>query len=234
MPADALKDLAEYIEETLEGAFEPGGHVFEKDELVLLVKSDALKKVLTFLRDDKECRCQLLIDVAGVDYPERIEGRFDVVYSLLSLRHNHRIRVKVKAAEDTHVPSVVDLYKAAGWFEREVWDMYGVIFDGNPDLRRILTDYGFEGHPQRKDFPLTGYVELRYDEELKRVVYEPVKLTQDFRRFDTLSPWEGLTDVQKDQLLPGDEKAEGQDLGAIAEHAPAHGWRKAKQKRALK
>lgn len=234
MPADALKDLAEYVEETLEGAFTEGGHVFEKNELVMLVKREELKRVLTFLRDDKECRCQLLVDITAVDYPERIEARFDVVYNLLSLRHNHRIRVKVQADEDTLVPSIVDLFSAAGWFEREVWDMYGVMFEGNPDLRRILTDYGFEGHPQRKDFPLTGYVELRYDDELKRVVYEPVKLTQDFRSFDYLSPWEGITDIQhvhaaRAAMLPGDEKATQEVIERPA-HAPAHGWRSTKKK----
>ena len=176
--SDALEDLAEYIEEKLDAV---QSYVFEKGELILSVETPAIKKVLNFLRDDKECQCQLLMDITGVDYPDRIKARFDVVYQLLSLRHNHRIRVKIIADEETIVPSVIEIYNSAAWFEREVWDMYGVMFEGNPDLRRILTDYGFEGHPQRKDFPLTGYVELRYDEELKRVVYEPVKLTQDFR-----------------------------------------------------
>ena len=185
--SDALEDLAEYIEEKLDAV---QSYVFEKGELILSVETPAIKKVLNFLRDDKECQCQLLMDITGVDYPDRIKARFDVVYQLLSLRHNHRIRVKIIADEETIVPSVIEIYNSAAWFEREVWDMYGVMFEGNPDLRRILTDYGFEGHPQRKDFPLTGYVELRYDEELKRVVYEPVKLTQDFRSFDFLSPWE--------------------------------------------
>lgn len=219
--SDALEDLAEYIEEKLEAVT---SHEFLGGELILQVKCEEIKRVLNFLRDDKECYCQLLMDITGVDYPDRLKARFEVVYSLLSLRHNHRIRVKVNANEDTLVPSVIDVYKSAGWFEREVWDMYGVMFDGNPDLRRILTDYGFEGHPQRKDFPLTGYVELRYDEELKRVVYEPVKLTQDFRSFDYLSPWEGLTDVQRGQLLPGDEKADV-PVGEVSPHAPAHGWK---------
>ncbi len=150
-----------------------------------------------------------LVDVTAVDYPARAE-RFEVVYNLLSVSQNTRIRVKITASEDTLVPTAVELFKSANWLEREVWDMYGILFSGHPDLRRILTDYGFEGHPQRKDFPLTGYVELRYDEEQKRVVYEPVKLTQDFRNFDYLSPWEGMTDVQ----LPGDEKAV----------IPPHGW----------
>lgn len=229
--SDALEDLAEYIEEKLEAV---ESHVFEKGELILHVRCQDIKRVLNFLRDDKECHCQLLMDLTGVDYPDRVDARFDIVYSLLSLRHNHRVRVKVRADEDTLVPSVIDIYKSAGWFEREVWDMYGVMFDGNPDLRRILTDYGFEGHPQRKDFPLTGYVELRYDEELKRVVYEPVKLTQDFRSFDYLSPWEGMTDVQKQQaMLPnelkGDEKADMPPVGEVSPHAPAHGWKSSKQ-----
>jgi len=142
-----------------------------------------------------------LMDICGVDYPDRAK-RFDVVYHLLSLKNNARVRVKVQTDEGTPVPSVVGVHSAAGWFERECWDLFGVAFAGNPDLRRILTDYGFEGHPLRKDFPLTGYVEVRYDDEQKRVVYEPVKLTQDFRNFDFMSPWEGMTDV----MLPGDEK----------------------------
>lgn len=207
MPGDALTDLADYIEEELEQ--DVSKYVFEKDELVVYTTPKSLDRVLHFLRDDKETRFEILVDVTAIDYPER-EQRFDVVYTLLSLKQNHRIRVKISADEETLVPTITSIYSCAGWFEREVWDMYGIMFDGHPDLRRILTDYGFEGHPQRKDFPLTGYVELRYDEELKRVVYEPVKLTQDFRNFDYLSPWEGMTDVQ----LPGDEKAT----------KPEHGW----------
>ncbi len=199
MPDDALKDLAEYIEESLEGSVT--GYGFEKDELVIKAVPEGIRKVLQFLKDDKECACQTLIDICGVDYPGRAE-RFDVIYNLLSLRQNHRIRVKIQVAEEILVPTMTEIYSSAGWYEREVWDMYGVLFNGHPDLRRILTDYGFEGHPQRKDFPLTGYVEVRYDDELKRVVYEPVKLTQDFRNFDYLSPWEGMTDVQ----IPGDKK----------------------------
>ncbi|MBY0430201.1 MAG: NADH-quinone oxidoreductase subunit C, partial [Rhodospirillales bacterium] len=143
-----------------------------------------------------------LMDLCGIDYPQR-EQRFEVVYHLLSMKHNQRIRVKAPTDEDTPVPSVTGVFSAANWFEREAWDMYGIFFADHPDLRRLLTDYGFEGHPLRKDFPLTGYVEVRYDDEQKRVVYEPVKLTQDFRTFDFLSPWEGPG------LLPGDEKAEG-------------------------
>ncbi len=167
-------------------------------EVTLTVKRDAIFAVLTALRD--ECGYQQLMEIAGVDYPERPE-RFEVVYHLLSLTKNHRIRVKVLTDEVKPVPSVTGLWPVAGWLEREVFDMYGVLFSGNADLRRILTDYGFRGHPQRKDFPLTGYVELRYSEEAKRVVYEPVKLAQDFRSFDFMSPWEGA-----EYILPGDEK----------------------------
>lgn len=210
MPGEALKDLADYVVEKLGEAVH--GYEFFSDELVLNAKAGHLPRVLDFLRDDRECSFHVLIDVCGADYPDRGRAeRFDVIYTLLSLRHNHRIRVKVRVGEDMLVPTATDIFSSAGWFEREVWDMYGVLFAGNPDLRRILTDYGFEGHPQRKDFPLTGYVELRYDDELKRVVYEPVKLVQDFRNFDSISPWEAMTDVQ----LPGDEKAV----------KPPHGWR---------
>lgn len=171
-------------------------------ELSISVRKDALKTTVKQFRDDPSCDFNILLDITAVDHPER-DQRFDVVYHFLSLKNNQRIRLKVMTDEATPVDSIVDLYSTAGWFEREVWDMYGIYFNDNPDLRRILTDYGFEGHPLRKDFPLTGYVELRYDQEQKRVVYEPVKLTQDFRTFDYLSPWEGLTDMQ----LPGDEKA---------------------------
>ncbi len=170
-------------------------------ELSVRVKRDALVRVLTYLRDDVNCQFKQLVDICGVDYPDR-EERFEVVYNMLSMTHNFRIRVKVTTAGGP-VPSAVGVFSTAGWFERECWDLFGVPFDGNPDLRRILTDYGFEGHPLRKDFPLSGFVEMRYDDEKKRVVYEPVKLTQDFRSFDFLSPWEGQPPV-----LPGDEKAE--------------------------
>lgn len=173
----------------------------EHGEIVLTVTRERIEDALRLLRDDHAY--QQLVEIAGVDFPERAE-RFEVVYMLLSLTKNHRIMVKVNAAEDTPVPTVTTLWPVAGWLEREVFDMYGVIFAGNPDLRRILTDYGFEGHPQRKDFPLSGYQELRYSEEEQRVVYEPVKLAQDFRSFDFMSPWEGA-----DYVLPGDEKAEG-------------------------
>jgi NADH-quinone oxidoreductase subunit C len=192
--------LANYIQETMAAHIESAE--FQKDEFCVVVKAQSIVPFLTFLRDDSRCLFKQLVDVCGADYPERPK-RFDVVYNLLSLKHNARIRVKVQTDESTPVDSVVGVFKSAIWFERETWDMYGIYFSNNPDLRRILTDYGFEGHPLRKDFPLTGYVELRYDEELRRVVYEPVKLTQDFRAFDYTSPWEGMVDVQ----LPGDEKA---------------------------
>ena len=174
------------------------------DELMVTAQGDQIVALMHFLRDDPQCLFKVLADICGVDYPER-QRRFDVVYNLLSLRHNQRVRVKVETDEDTPVPSITGVYRAAGWFERETWDLYGVMFADHPDLRRLLTDYGFEGHPLRKDFPLTGFVELRYDDEQKRVVYEPVKLTQEFRRFDFMSPWEGAHYV-----LPGDEKAKEQ------------------------
>ena len=177
----------------------------EHGELLFTVKRESIEDVLRLLRDEHEY--QQLMEIAGADYPSRDE-RFEVVYMLLSLTRNHRVMVKVSTDEDAPVPTVTTLWPVAGWLEREVFDMYGVVFSGNPDLRRILTDYGFEGHPFRKDFPLTGYVELRYSEEEKRVVYEPVELAQDFRQFDFLSPWEGA-----DYVLPGDEKAEG-DAGS--------------------
>lgn len=170
-------------------------------ELALSVAPEQLIAVLTFLRDDARTQFTQLIDLCGADYPSR-PARFDVVYNLLSMRHNLRLRVKAQVAENAAVPSVIGLYPCAGWWERETWDMYGIPFAGNPDLRRILTDYGFEGFPLRKDFPLTGYVEVRYDPERRQVVYEPVKLMQDFRSFDYLSPWEGAK-----YILPGDEKA---------------------------
>ena len=173
-------------------------------ELTLVVNREAAGSVLQQLRDTPDLSYEQLLDIAGVDYPERAE-RLEVNWHLLSLTHNRRIRVKVLTDEVKSVPSVTSLWPNAGWLEREVWDCYGVLFEGNPDLRRILTDYGFEGHPFRKDFPLTGHVELRYSEEQGRVVYEPVKLKQDFRSFDFLSPWEGQW------KLPGDEKAEGSE-----------------------
>lgn len=199
----ALEDLGDYIAGHLSDHLDE--HRLVNDELVLVGDTAGLLKVMRFLRDDSQCLFKMLVDVCGVDYPER-EKRFDVVYNLLSLRHNQRVRVKVRTDEDTAVPSVASLFPTAGWFEREVWDLYGVFFGDHPDLRRILTDYGFEGHPLRKDFPLTGHVEVRYDDEQRRVVYEPVRLTQEFRSFDFLSPWEGMT-----RDLPGDEKATPED-----------------------
>jgi NADH-quinone oxidoreductase subunit C len=201
--ATDLNELGEYITASL------GDAVLDRTiaygELTVLVQGDAIVRVLALLRDDPHCLFVGLMDLCGADYPGR-EKRFEVVYHLLSYRHNERIRVKVQTDEATPVPSVITVYPTANWFEREAYDLYGVLFSGHPDLRRILTDYGFEGHPLRKDFPLTGFVELRYDEEQKRVVYEPVKLTQEFRNFDFLSPWEGT-----DYVLPGDEKAKADE-----------------------
>lgn len=208
--SDQMLNIANLVQQKL------GAHIlsaeFQKDELCVTINKKGIVPFLIVLRDDKDFAFRQLMDVCGADYPDRIE-RFEIVYNLLSLKHNARIRVKISTDENTPVDSVVGVFSAAGWFEREAWDMYGVYFNNNPDLRRILTDYGFEGHPMRKDFPLTGYVELRYDEELRRVVYEPVKLQQDFRMFDSISPWEGMTDVQ----LPGDEKAT----------IPTYGWKAA-------
>jgi NADH-quinone oxidoreductase subunit C len=189
---------------------ELGAYVSEKTGVTneitfgeLTLHSDAAKivEVLTFLRDDAESRFVCFIDICGADYPER-EKRFDVVYHLLSPYKNHRIRVKVQTDEEGTVPSAISVFPAANWYERETFDLYGILFSGHPDLRRILTDYGFSGHPLRKDFPVTGHVEVRYDDEAKRVVYEPVKLVQEMRQFDYLSPWEGT-----EYVLPGDEKA---------------------------
>ncbi len=198
----ALKDLEEYVSAQL------GDKVLARDEsrgeLSLTVHRDNIVEVLKLLRDDVNTQFKLVMDICGVDYPES-EERFCVVYNLLSLPHNLRLRIKVWTSGAVPVPSVTSVYSAANWWEREAWDLYGIYFTNHPDFRRILTDYGFEGHPLRKDFPLTGFVELRYDDEQKRVVYEPVKLTQDFRSFDFLSPWEGMPPV-----LPGDEKAEGE------------------------
>jgi NADH-quinone oxidoreductase subunit C len=183
------------------------GTAIVHEQLIVSARREEIVPVLTFLRDDPRCQFKLLSDLCGVDYPDRPE-RFEVVYNLLSLKLNRRIRVKVTTDEDNSVPSVTGVYRAAGWFEREAWDLFGIYFADHPDLRRLLTDYGFEGHPLRKDFPLTGYVEVRYDEDQKRVVYEPVRLTQEFRSFDFLSPWEGMN-----QVLPGDEKAKAGEGG---------------------
>jgi NADH-quinone oxidoreductase subunit C len=174
----------------------------EHGQLIVTVPAPRIAAVMTILRDDPRLLFEQLIDICGVDYPDR-PLRFEIVYSLLSVSFNRRLRVKVATDEDTPVPSVTGVFPSANWFEREAWDLYGVFFSEHPDLRRILTDYGFDGHPLRKDFPLTGYVELRYDPDQRRVVYEPVKLTQEFRTFDFTSPWEAITDIQ----LPGDEKA---------------------------
>lgn len=196
----SLEEFGEYVTSKLDNGYILNATV-EKGELSLFVKREAIVDVMAFLQDDSDSAFKCLVDIAGVDYPQYSE-RFEVVYHLLSHQHNRRVRVKVSTDEDTPVPSIVSVYPNAGWYEREVWDMYGVFFDDNPDLRRILTDYGFDGHPLRKDFPLTGYVELRYDPEKKAVVYEPVQLPQAYRTFDFLSPWEGAQYV-----LPGDEKA---------------------------
>jgi NADH-quinone oxidoreductase subunit C len=205
-----LEALAEYLSAALSDALIAAEIV--AGELCCRVAREALPRVLIFLRDDPGCRFMVLCDVCGVDYPDR-PLRFEVVYHLLSIPLNQRVRLKVDTDEEQPVPSAVGIFSSAGWWEREAWDLFGIYFAGNPDLRRILTDYGFEGHPLRKDFPLTGYVEVRYDEDQKAVVYEPVRLQQEFRSFDFLSPWEGM-----DKILPGDEKAkssagepEGQD-----------------------
>jgi NADH-quinone oxidoreductase subunit C len=202
MTDKALTELGEAISASLEN--EVLNFVVAKGELTITVRAEHIIKALTFLRDDKECSFKQLIDLCGVDYPERSK-RFDVVYHLVSYPLNQRIRVKVETDEDTPVPSVVDVFPAANWFEREAWDMYGIFFSDHPDLRRMLSDYGFQGHPLRKDFPVSGYVEVRYSEEEGRIVYEPVQLTQENRNFDFMSPWETAKYV-----LPGDEKAEGE------------------------
>jgi NADH-quinone oxidoreductase subunit C len=200
----ARPGILDEVRAAIGDAFIDGGHAVGEDSIT--VARDSIEDVCRALRDRFEY--QQLMEIAGVDYPQRPE-RFEVVYHLLSITRNHRIRLRLSADEDTPVPSVTAIYPVAGWLEREVFDLYGVIFDGNNDLRRILTDYGFRGHPFRKDFPLSGYVELRYSEEQKRVVYEPVQLPQDFRAFDFLSPWEGAQ-----YILPGDEK------GPVAPGAP--------------
>jgi NADH-quinone oxidoreductase subunit C len=197
--SEALQKIADHVAAKLGSAVT--GHAIAFGELTVLADSARINDVLTFLRDDPDCRFVCFVDLCGADYPER-QRRFDVVYHLLSPYKNTRIRVKLQAGEGEDIPSAIPSFKAADWFEREVYDLYGVQFSGHPDLRRILTDYGFQGHPLRKDFPTTGYVEVRYDDEAKRVVYEPVKLVQEFRQFDYLSPWEGTNYV-----LPGDEKA---------------------------
>ncbi|WP_422013741.1 NADH-quinone oxidoreductase subunit C [Reyranella sp.] len=209
--SEALKELGDHIVQAQADVVSKAE--IRLGELMLETSPEKVTALLTYLRDDPKCLFTQLIDICGVDWPER-EKRFDVVYNLLSVKNNQRIRVKLMTDETTPVPSAASVYSSAGWFERETYDLYGVWFSDHPDLRRILTDYGFEGHPLRKDFPLTGFVELRWDDVQKRVVYEPVKLAQEFRRFDFLSPWEGAPKV-----LPGDEKA--QETAAAPAAAPA-------------
>ncbi len=197
--SEALNELAAYLTEVRSALI--SSSEIKYGELTVTTTAENVIALLTFLRDDARCGFVNMTDICGVDWPQRAE-RFDVVYHLLSPKKNLRIRVKVPVGEDQPVPSACGIYPGADWFERETWDMYGVLFTGHPDLRRLLTDYGFEGHPLRKDFPTTGFVEVRYDDAAKRVVYEPVELKQEFRNFDFLSPWEGT-----DYVLPGDEKA---------------------------
>lgn len=197
--SEALNDLAAYIGEKLGNRVE--NSVVTYGELTITVPASAIVDVVAFLKRDAQCQFISILDVCGADYPARPQ-RFDVVYHFLSPRQNQRIRVKVLTDEDTPVPSITGIFPGADWYERETYDLYGILFSGHPDLRRILTDYGFEGHPLRKDFPTTGFVEVRYDDQMKRVVYEPVDLKQEFRNFDFLSPWEGT-----DYVLPGDEKS---------------------------
>ncbi len=194
---EALKSVGEKAVAALPGAVIEARETF--GELTLIAEPQRILEVLKFLRDDPACQFFCFIDIAGADYPDR-EQRFEVVYHLLSPKLNHRVRVKISTDEATPVPSAVSVFPAADWYEREAYDFFGVLFEGHPDLRRILTDYGFDGLPLRKDFPMTGFVEVRYDDEEKRVRYEPVRLNQEFRQFDFLSPWEGAP-------LPGDEKA---------------------------
>ena len=196
--SEALKELGDQIRGALGDA--ASAAELRLGELTLWTTRAQVLRLLAYLRDDQNCQFKQLVDITAVDHPDQPE-RFEIVYNLLSLKHNQRIRVKLTTDEETPVPSACGLFNAANWFEREVWDLYGVYFSEHPDLRRILTDYGFEGHPLRKDFPLTGYVEVRYDEAQKRVVYEPVKLVQEYRQFDFMSPWEGA-----EYILPGDQK----------------------------
>jgi NADH-quinone oxidoreductase subunit C len=205
MTSDQLEDLARKIEGALPGAV--SGHRITLGELTIHAAAAEIVRVVTFLRDDPACQFVNIIDVTAVDWPSRAK-RFDVVYHFLSPTRNARVRVKVETDEATPVPSIIDVFPGADWYERETYDLYGVLFTGHPDLRRLLTDYGFQGHPLRKDFPLTGFVEVRWDDEQKRVVYDKVRLAQEFRNFDFLSPWEGT-----EYVLPGDEKA-GQRKGS--------------------
>jgi NADH-quinone oxidoreductase subunit C len=205
MDDSRLDALGQMIVATLPGA--AIGHAVSFGQLSVTVEAAKIVEVARFIRDDQRCRFVNITDVTAVDYPGR-EKRFDVVYHFLSPTLNTRIRLCAQASETTQVPSLIDVFPGADWFERETYDLYGVIFTGHPDMRRLLTDYGFDGHPLRKDFPLTGFVEVRYDDAEKRVVYEPVRLNQEFRKFDFLSPWEGA-----DYPLPGDEKATGGKAG---------------------
>ncbi len=205
----ALQDFGDYVAAALPRHVL--GVEIVNDEVVLRVEAAGLLRVLTFLRDDQNCQFKQLMDVTAVDYPER-EKRFDVVYNLLSPKQNQRVRVKLSTDENTPVPTATGTFSSANWYEREVWDLFGVFFSGHPDLRRILTDYGFEGHPLRKDFPLTGYVEVRYDEDQKRVVYEPVNLQQEFRTFDFMSPWEGM-------LQPRGQEADAESDAATGDQS---------------
>lgn len=199
---ETLKDLAAHVVGAMPDAVT--GWTIAYGDLTLETTPAHIVKLATFLRDDPACLFACIVDVCGVDYPAR-PLRFDVVYHLLSLKQNVRVRVKLATDEATPVPSITGVFPGANWFEREAYDMYGILFTGHPELRRLLTDYGFDGHPLRKDFPLTGFVEVRYDDEAKRVIYEPVRLLQEFRNFDFLSPWEGV-----EYVLPGDEKASSQ------------------------
>src|SRR5438067_6811596 len=198
-----MNETLDTLGTTVAGALGPAvtGHALAYGELTVTAQAADIVSVLRFLRDDPRCQFWCLIDITAVDWPSR-ERRFDVVYHLLSPKYNARIRIKIETDEETPVSSVIEVFPSADWYEREIYDLYGVVFAGHPDMRRILTDYGFEGHPLRKDFPLTGFVEVRYDDELKRVVYAPVRLAQEFRNFDFLSPWEGT-----EYVLPGDEQA---------------------------
>ncbi|WP_166415906.1 NADH-quinone oxidoreductase subunit C [Cochlodiniinecator piscidefendens] len=198
--SDALQELGAYIEAKQSDAVLSTS--VANGELTVEVTPTALVSFVEFLKVDATCRFSTMVDLTAVDYPTR-EKRYDVVYHFLSMYQNHRIRVRAGVRDDEMVPSIVDVYPASNWFEREVFDMFGIMFKGHPDLRRILTDYGFRGHPLRKDFPTTGYTEVRYDEAQKRVVYEPVSLVQEYRQFDFMSPWEGA-----EYILPGDEKSE--------------------------
>jgi len=200
----ALKDLGEQLRDAMPEAIE--AIEAEHGEMIVRTNVGAVLRLLTYLRDHPSVLFTCLVDITAVDWPED-EERFEIVYNLLSVTQNLRLRVTLRTDEATPVPSAVKVFSSADWLEREVWDLYGVFFSDHPDLRRILTDYGFEGHPLRKDFPMTGYVEVRYDEEQKRVVYEPVSLTQEFRYFDFESPWEGMLQAKSNALLPGDEKA---------------------------